>query len=237
MLTSTTARCTNGHSIRPGHDFCTRCGSPRPANTEPRARSRWRWAVTGLAMAVAGGVIGALLLTNRDTPTQSQQPDATEPPATAEQTPPPASSTPTTTTTTVAPTSSTMPPSAASADSATARSAAVVAFTHGVEAEGYGPIDTLVAPDALPGVLTSVISADYRDASCTQIVETVSSPTGTSPTYEFDLTLAMQCLDTPTSSFDGSELPLTRYEHVALTMERNPAGNYWATDLVLIDQD
>ena len=84
-----------------------------------------------------------------------------------------------------------------------------------------------------------IIGPDYRNAGCSQIVESIEEdPLPNPPTYGWDLRLRFQCPDgPPTSSADGTALPLTEDLYVEATVAPSPTGGYWATHVEIVDNN
>lgn len=230
--------CPEGHPNRSGMAFCTTCGTalPNSASTAD-ASARSQRTVTErkrsvtmaigalLALAVVAGGAFALGRQSDDDP-----PTTTAPVATSTEAPP--------TSTTIAP-----PPTTAAVlsldEAEAARSAAVVYFTYGVTAEGYPAFEEIISPSAAPSLKSMIIGADYRNAGCSQIVESIQEdPLPNQPTYGWALSLRYQCPDgPPTSSIDGTPLPMTDDIYVEVTVAPSPSGGYWATQVQIVDNN
>jgi hypothetical protein len=237
--------CPNGHHNREGMAFCTTCGAalPNSASTADASSATHR-AVTErkrsmtmaigalLALAVvAGGAFALGRQSDGDAPPAEPSPADTADPATT------GTEAATTSTTTTPPTTRMAVPSLDEAEAA--RSAAVVYFTYGVTAEGYPPFEEIISPSAAPSVESMIIGPDYRNAGCSQIVESIQEdPLPNPPTYGWGLRLRYQCPDgPPASSADGSLLPLTEKLYVEATVAPSPTGGFWATNVEIVDND
>ena len=243
--------CSNGHPNRAEVAYCTTCGLPLPVaavlegaqdheeGTVPRHPRAWAVPLAAILalLLVAGAAFGLGRRSGNDTPSgagsasgapsrSSSSTTATSAPRSTTTAPPTTSRPPTTT---IAP--------ATASDAA--RSAAVVYFTYGDSAKGYPSFQTVIAPSARPSVDSMIIGPDYRNASCSQIVESVrEDPLPNPPTYGWDLTLRYQCPDgPPTSSADGTPLPMTENLYVEVTVAPSPAGGYWATQVQIVDNN
>lgn len=254
--------CPNGHQIRGGNQFCTTCGQQAVATPEPAGtpdaptggKNRIPVVPVVVAIVVVVALAGIAFFLGRRTGNEGES-KPTRPPATAStiSTAPvvtvpssqPTTTVPLTTTTTTLPrsspttTTSALIPRSGTADTEAdaARSAAVVYFTYGVTANGYPSLEAVVAPPARPALVSDVIGSDYSNAGCTQIVQDITETNGAPAYFEFELMLSLRCPDGPPASADGIPLSLTLREDISVTTAPNPAGGYWATQILLFGQE
>lgn len=112
-----------------------------------------------------------------------------------------------------------------------ARSAAVVLYTYGVVAEGYPPHEEILAPDSWVGTLSSILSPEFRNADCIQIVETIelAEPPTSVDQFRFVMGLKVTCPEGAIGPATGERLP--RVERRSLTADvtvgPSPYGGYW----------
>lgn len=237
--------CPNGHHNRAGMAYCTTCGIALRASTgttevatesEPATMGRKAAVpmvlVGVLALVVIAGGAFALGRQSDDEP-----PSAAVPSTTTTAPAPTSTEAPTTSTTTTPPPTTAAVPSLDEAEAA--RSAAVVYFTYGVTAEGYPPFEEIISPSAAPSVESMIIGPDYRNAGCTQIVESIEEdPIPSPPAYGWVLSLRYRCPDGPPISMaTGDPLPMTEDLYVEVTVAPAPTGGYWATEVLNVDLD